>query len=541
MYEARRVGDPDEAKRLLNVAKVAFTRALEIDPSDGRGFLGAAKLFESEGAPAEARAVLEEGCRATNGENAFLWQAWAVLEQRQGNLRRARELFDAATVADKAHAAAWHGWGMLELRQGNYQRARDLLTKGLRLVPDGRPGKEFLFQSLGVMAADRGRSEEARKHFRDGVKTPLGRASGALWQAWALMEQRLGDVEEARRLFALGLQATPKNRYLWLAWAQLEAEAGAAAKARELFAAGAALNGRDAPLLQAWAVMEAGQGSLGAARALFARAARADASHQPVWQAWGVMEFRAGNADSARTLFQRGVWADPRSLDAARLFQAWAVLEERAGAVPVARALFKCAVKVNPASVPAWQSWAAMEERQGALQRAQELRQLCLQQRAEEVVGQADLSPAGLESMLRPVIDRVRSMFAVDAASPLPEAEAAASSDAVAAEAASAARAVRRQDLEISEAVSRIIDSVSGSRERAFNREQRRGGVGRPQKQKLLGRAAAADNAVAAAAYAALGASPLQAGAGEALPPDDLVMEFRQRGPTSDDEEDERE
>jgi hypothetical protein len=42
------------------------------------------------------------------------------------------QLFDAATVADKKHAAAWHGWGMLEKKQGNLLRARDLWKKVLR-------------------------------------------------------------------------------------------------------------------------------------------------------------------------------------------------------------------------------------------------------------------------------------------------------------------------------------------------------------------------------------------------------------------------
>ena len=66
----------------------------------------------------------------------------------------------------------------------------------MRLLPP--PPQEFLYQSLGVMAAERGRLDEAREHFRAGVQTRTGRGSGALWQAWALMEQRAGNLEEAR-------------------------------------------------------------------------------------------------------------------------------------------------------------------------------------------------------------------------------------------------------------------------------------------------------------------------------------------------------
>lgn len=39
------------------------------------------------------------------------------------------QLFDASIVANKAHAAAWHGWGLLEKRQGNLMKAKDLWLK----------------------------------------------------------------------------------------------------------------------------------------------------------------------------------------------------------------------------------------------------------------------------------------------------------------------------------------------------------------------------------------------------------------------------
>jgi len=399
-------------------ARAAFERALATDPSDGRGYLGLARAHAKAGRTAEARAWLEEGTRATRGENAFLWQAWAVLEERCGDVAAARRLYDAATVADKRHAAAWHGWGMLEKRQGNFQRARDLLTTGLRLVPDSAP-KEFLFQSLGVMCAERGRADDARRYFSDGARTESGRRSPALWQAWARLEAGCGRADKARALFQRALAASPKNRHTWLAWATLEAGLGAVPRARELYRQGASLNPRDPALMQAWARMEAGCGRLPAARALFERAARVAPGHQPVWQAWGCAEAAAGETAAARLLFQRGVWAAPDSRDAARCFQAWGCLEEREGKPGLARQLFRAALRVDPASAPTWQAWARLEERAGALTRAAELRSLCLQQRAEEAVGMMDTS--GAAELLRPVFDRIASMFDSEAGEAAPQ------------------------------------------------------------------------------------------------------------------------
>ena len=51
------------------------------------------------------------------------------MEQKLGNVARARQLYDASTVADPKHAAAWHGWGLLEKQQDNVLRARDIWLK----------------------------------------------------------------------------------------------------------------------------------------------------------------------------------------------------------------------------------------------------------------------------------------------------------------------------------------------------------------------------------------------------------------------------
>ncbi|KAL5996442.1 hypothetical protein ACLOJK_026520 [Asimina triloba] len=87
---------------------------------------------------------------------------WAVLENKIGNIRRARELFDAATVADEKHAAAWHGWAVLELQEGNIKKARNLLGKGLKYCG----GNEYIYQTLALLEAKGNRIEQARYLFQ---------------------------------------------------------------------------------------------------------------------------------------------------------------------------------------------------------------------------------------------------------------------------------------------------------------------------------------------------------------------------------------
>ena len=402
-----------ERRKLRDAAIETFKRAMVYDPADGRAYVGIGKIYVQQKDYNKAREVYENGTRATGSENAYLWQAFATLEKKAGNVQQARKYFDAAVIANPKHAAAWHGWGELEREEGNYQRARDLFLKGVMKVPKSN-ASAHLYHSLGLMAMERGRYDEARKHFRDGANTEKGAKSAAIWQCWGLLEAECGENERARQCFKKGLEVCPKSKYCWLAWGRFEASIGNIQRARELIQRGVRLNPADPSLLQALARLEANDGNIRVARQYFAAGTKLDPSHQQNWQAWGVAEFRAGNIEKARELFQRGVWIRPESKDAAVGLQAWAILERKVGNIPLARELFKCSVKANPTNAKSWMSWAQMEEEIDNIARASELRNLCAQERAEEAIGMTDLSPAslvGLDATIRPILKRLSSLL----------------------------------------------------------------------------------------------------------------------------------
>ncbi|KAL3678913.1 hypothetical protein R1sor_021869 [Riccia sorocarpa] len=399
-------------KGRLIEAEAVLSACIRDWPDDGRPYVALGRLLLKQNKVAEARGVYEMGCQAVRGENPYIWQAWAVLEERSGNSAKARKLFDAATVADKKHAAGWHGWAKLELRAGNVKRATSLLNKGLKFCGPN----EYLFQTLASIEFRAGRIEDARSLLARA--TQQNPKSAASWLAWALMESQNGFQDTARRLFQKGIVASPKNRYVWQAWALFEARQGNKERARELFQRGHELNPRDAVLLQAFALFEYQCGRADVARDYFRRALVCDPTHQPVWIAWGWMEWKLGNMITARELYQGAIQADSRSMDAARAFQAWGVLEEREGDTGLAREFFKCALKIDSQNVPTWMSWAAMEERAGRSMRADEIRNLFIQQRTEVV---DELSwDVDLSDMLAPAIDKIRGFFKVDQRPPVP-------------------------------------------------------------------------------------------------------------------------
>ncbi|KAL5218985.1 hypothetical protein ABZP36_019669 [Zizania latifolia] len=357
-------------------------------PEDGRPYVALGKLYSKQSRFDKARAAYERGCQATQGENPYIWQCWAVLERKGGNIRRARELFDAATVADAKHIAAWHGWAILEIKQGNIKKARNLLAKGLKYCG----GNEYIYQTLALLEARAERFEQARTLFQQA--TQCNPKSCASWLAWAQVEIRAENYSMARKLFEKAVQASPKNRFSWHVWALFEADQGSIDKARKLFKIGHAVNPRDPVILQSLALLEYNYSSANVARA------------------WGWMEWKEGNARTARTLYQRALSVNSTNECAARCLQAWGVLEQRAGKYTAARRLLRSSLSINSQSEVTWMTWAALEEEQGDQVRAEEIRNIYFQQRTE-VVDDASWV-MGFLDIIDPALDSVKKLLNID-------------------------------------------------------------------------------------------------------------------------------
>ncbi|KAK9145976.1 hypothetical protein Sjap_005879 [Stephania japonica] len=400
-----------EADQLLN-------KCISFWPDDGRSYVALGKILSKQSKTAKARAVYEKGCQATQGENPFIWQAvtlhiscaslrcWAVLESKMGNTRKARELFDAATVADKKHVAAWHGWAVLELKQGNVKKARHLLSKALKYCG----GNEYVYQTLALLEAKANRIDRARYLFRQATK--CNPKSCASWLSWAQLEIQQENNLTATDLFEKAVQASPKNRFAWHVWGVFEANLGDVDKGRKLLKIGHALNPRDPVLLQSLALLEYKHSTSNLARVLFRKASELDPKHQPVWVAWGWMEWKEGNISTARQLYQKALSIDSTSESAARCLQAWGVLEQRIGNISAARRLLRSSLNINSQSYVTWMTWALMEEEQGNSVRAEEIRNLYFQQRTEVVDDGSWVT--GLLDVIDPALDNLKKLLNFD-------------------------------------------------------------------------------------------------------------------------------
>ncbi|GIL88660.1 hypothetical protein Vretimale_17253 [Volvox reticuliferus] len=214
----------------------------------------------------EARAWFEEGTRTAEGAaSVALWQAWAVLEAKQGDPTAVRYLFRKALGANPRSRYVHLAWALWEKKQGNPQQCLALLQRGSQMNP----------------------------------------TDPALYQAWALVEKQAGRIDRARQLFEQGLKADPSYIYLWQAYGVMESEQGNLDRARQLFQEGVWADPRSSStvyVFHAWGSLEWRAGNISTARELFKAAVRVDPKNETTWASWIAMESELGFVERADEL-----------------------------------------------------------------------------------------------------------------------------------------------------------------------------------------------------------------------------------------------
>ncbi|KAL7469856.1 hypothetical protein ACHAXS_010103 [Conticribra weissflogii] len=302
----------------LEEAQEYYMKAIELDPTDGRAYLGLSRIAQRRGDLEYARKLLKEGIakcsvgfvevkgpRSTeslkkkssisddedeedlpilgtipdNGPNPFLLQALGTLEQRSGNLSGAEELYLAAVRSRPSHAAAWVSLGQLR-------------TKELR---QGANAGRACYQSA------------ERELRRIGAKP-----NAFIYTAWASMEYKKGGdsdskaVRRARELYQLALEADPRCSVAYLQLGVMESDCGNYDRAKECFETVLKFDQRNSRVLQAYAIMESRRPreDVDSRRVLdlFERALKANPRDAGVYQAYALYVAELGDIDSARNL-----------------------------------------------------------------------------------------------------------------------------------------------------------------------------------------------------------------------------------------------
>jgi len=383
----------------LEEAQELYEMAIQIDPRDGRAYLGLSRCAQRRRDFKLARECLKIGIAQSvscasdstpdNGANPFLLQALGCLEEKAGHLSQAESLYISAVRSRPSHAASWVALAQLrtrKFRQGAaagricYQAAERELKKA------GMPPSSYVYTAWASMEYKKCEDvRRARKLFKAALT--VDKKCSAAWLQLGCMEADLENWNEAELCFETVLKFDQRNSRVMQAYAIMESKRpnSKSRKVLGLFERALKSNPRDAGVLQPYGLYVAKLGDVDSARDLLRRATEVNKRHAPAWQAWGVMETREGNPEEARNVFQQGIWACAQlgggqsgGYSCARLWQGWGVLEASQGDFAAARRCFSRALDADNRNVAAVTAWTNMEEKLGNLDDARSLFQRSL-------------------------------------------------------------------------------------------------------------------------------------------------------------------
>jgi len=413
------------------LALKTYNELLKMDPSNGKIYVRVSMLFRRLRKIDACRNILRRGLHA-NPTNAIIWQNWADIECKEGNVELARKLYKHALSANSRLHSIYNSWGSLEARLGNVAKARELLNKGLKFNPDN----SRLLYSLGVLEDRQHNPELARRLLMRGLK--LEPDNSYLHQALALVELKAHRVSNARECLRRATKVDPKNTMAWLTWAQLEELQGQKDVARRYYRIGSQINSADSiTVWQSWARMEEKIGHDEDAIWIYSEAIASGFADALLYNEYGLLLRKIGRRRDALEVFRRGLGVDDHcsqlyksialglvedgsieqarrvfsvgerkgiGRDVAKLLHAWAALEwqeqEKATAREIfqravkvdrtcgwlwmwfgrfeleeenfdlARHFFACSINADPRDGSAWRGWAELERKQGNEDRA---------------------------------------------------------------------------------------------------------------------------------------------------------------------------
>ena len=403
------------AKRLtdFNQRAALYQRCIDYNPTDGRAWLGLARIYAKKGQLDKAEKAYKDGLYYSP-KNPFLLQSWAVQLEKQGKLAEATKMLTKSIKANTRHAASWVALAKIHQRTGRLEEARFCYSSAC----EGDDESYVALQAWGTLESAAGNVALARDLFARSVRASGSRSAHAL-QAWATLERRQGNLEEAQRLLDRALRSNPQNSKVRTSYAEIHEMRGDFALARAAYEEGAqeASKAGDAGFFQSWALFEfrqeearllrarsqqqqggeekgEGEGvappanvsiptawpglsdaAASSIRGLFKRAVTLNRFHSASWVAWAKFEQQSGNVAAARKLLVTGISNFPHSRNAAWFHCSLGRLSCIEGDLNTARACYDRALKSSPPqlSLSIFLESAKMEDQLGSAVAARRL------------------------------------------------------------------------------------------------------------------------------------------------------------------------
>lgn len=176
----------------------------------------------------DRRLYLENKVRR-NRYNISVYIQYALWEESQGELERARSVYERGLELHYRNDSLWLKYVEMELKHKNVNHCRNLLDRVTFTLPRVNM---FWFKYVWMeeMLGNYGRVREV---FERWVKWE---PEESVWMAYLKFEMRYGELELARKVYERFVGLNPQSRN-WIKWARFEEDNGNAAHARAVYEA----------------------------------------------------------------------------------------------------------------------------------------------------------------------------------------------------------------------------------------------------------------------------------------------------------------
>lgn len=155
------------------------------------------------------------------------WLKYAAWEDSQGEMERARNVYERALDVEYRNVTIWLKYAEMEMKHKNVNLARNLWDRAVTLLPRV---SQFWYKYI-YMEDILGNYANARQIFERWMEWQPDEQA---WNSYVKFEMRNGEVERARSVYQRYVQSNPTVK-TWVRWARFEEKLGEVARSREVY------------------------------------------------------------------------------------------------------------------------------------------------------------------------------------------------------------------------------------------------------------------------------------------------------------------
>jgi crooked neck len=269
------------------------------------------------------------------------WIAYAAWEESQGELQRARSIYERALDVNPREPLIYNRYVDMEMKHKNVNMARNLFDRVVSLLPRA----DQFWYKYTYMEEMLGNIKGARQVFERWMQwLPEDTA----WLAYIKFERRYNELDHARTIYAKFVQVHPDSRN-WIKWAKFEEEQEDNARVRDVFAKAIEFLGDELV-------------------------------HQRIFVAFAKFETKLREFERARVIYKFGLERLPKN-QSEMLYKHYVSFEKQYGSkediedvvLGKRRALYEEQVLARPNEYDAWFNYAQLEEEYGDVDKVRDV------------------------------------------------------------------------------------------------------------------------------------------------------------------------